>query len=221
MKKVILSGFGTEDTHHLLHTLRWGHDGNLYMNQAVYIHSHIETPYGVRRLNAGGVWQFRPETRRLEVFTRGMWNSWGHHFDRFGQSFQTDGAGGQGIYVAFPGVAYDPAPGAARTLQGLNPGSPKYCGLEIVSGSHLPDDWQGSLITCDFRAHRVVRFSVAPLRPAPAKPPGSCPTSSRRPTPPSAPSTASRGRTARSTSPTGTTPSFSTARSISATRAAT
>ena len=54
----------------LLHTLRWGHDGNLYMNQAVYIHSHVETPYGVRRLNAGGVWQFRPDTRRLEVFTR-------------------------------------------------------------------------------------------------------------------------------------------------------
>jgi putative heme-binding domain-containing protein len=161
-RRVILSGFGTEDTHHLLHTLRWGHDGNLYMNQAVYIHSHIETPYGVRRLNAGGVWQFRPDTRKLEVFTRGMWNSWGHHFDRFGQSFQTDGAGGQGVYVSFPGAAYDPAPGAARVLQGLNPGSPKYCGLEIVSGSHLPDDWQGSLITCDFRAHRVCRFTLAP-----------------------------------------------------------
>src|SRR5437762_9160146 len=30
-RRVVLSGFGTEDTHHLLHTLRWGHDGNLYM----------------------------------------------------------------------------------------------------------------------------------------------------------------------------------------------
>ena len=61
-RRVVLSGFGTEDTHHILHTLRWGHDGNLYFNQSVYIHSHIETPHGVRRLNGGGIWQFRPDT---------------------------------------------------------------------------------------------------------------------------------------------------------------
>ena len=42
----------------------------LYMNQSVYIHSHIETPHGVRRLNAGGIWQLRPETMKLEVFAR-------------------------------------------------------------------------------------------------------------------------------------------------------
>src|SRR5271154_5535351 len=78
-RRVVLSGFGTEDTHHMVHTLRWGHDGNLYFNQSVYIHSHIETPYGVRRLNAGGIWQFRPEKLKLEVYVRGFWNSWGHH----------------------------------------------------------------------------------------------------------------------------------------------
>jgi putative membrane-bound dehydrogenase-like protein len=43
-RRVVLSGFGSEDTHHLLHTLRWGHDGSLYMNQSIYIHSHVETP---------------------------------------------------------------------------------------------------------------------------------------------------------------------------------
>jgi putative heme-binding domain-containing protein len=161
-RRVVLSGFGTEDTHHLLHTLRWGHDGNLYFNQSVYIHSHVETPWGVRRLNAGGIWQFRPDTLRLEVFVRGFWNSWGHDFDRWGQSFITDGAGGEGVAVGFPGAAYNPTPYASRTLKGLNPGSPKYCGLEIVSGGHLPADWQGNLITNDFRAHRVCRFRLAP-----------------------------------------------------------
>ncbi|MBT4844095.1 MAG: sorbosone dehydrogenase, partial [Planctomycetaceae bacterium] len=29
-RRVVLSGFGSEDTHHLLHTLRWGPDGWLY-----------------------------------------------------------------------------------------------------------------------------------------------------------------------------------------------
>lgn len=160
-RRVILSGFGTEDTHHILHTLRWGYDGCLYMNQSIYIHSHIETPHGVRRLNAGGVWRFRPETMELDVFDYGLVNSWGHHFDRFGQHFQTDGAGGEGINYAIPGAYYFTTAYPARILRGLNPGSPKHCGLEVADGRHLPDDWQGSLLTNDFRGNRVCRFVVS------------------------------------------------------------
>ena len=159
--RVVLSGFGTEDTHHILHTLRWGPDGMLYMNQSIYIHSHIETPHGVRRLNAGGIWQFRPETMKLEVFARGFVNAWGHAFDDYGVSFATDGAGGEGINYVVPGASYVTAFGAERILNGLNPGSPKLCGLEIVSGRHLPDDWQGNLIANDFRGHRVCRYIVS------------------------------------------------------------
>jgi putative heme-binding domain-containing protein len=161
-RRVILSGFGTEDTHHMVHTLRWGHDGRLYFNQSIYIHSHIETPYGPRRLGGGGVWQFRPETRRLEVFARGWWNPWGHHFDRWGQSFVTDGAGTEGVNPVIVGASYTATPHESRVLQGLNPGHPKYCGCEILSGRHLPEHWRGNLITNDFRGHRVCRFMLAP-----------------------------------------------------------
>src|SRR5579871_1651202 len=31
-KRVVLSGFGTEDTHHIVHTLYWGVDGQLYFD---------------------------------------------------------------------------------------------------------------------------------------------------------------------------------------------
>lgn len=159
-RRIVLSGFGTEDTHHILHTLRWGHDGYLYFNQSIYIHSHIETPWGVRRLNAGGIWQFRPETLELGVFMRGLVNTWGHHFDRYGQSFATDGAGGEGINYIIPGAYYFTAADAPEILHGLNPGSPKHCGLEIVDTPMLPPDWQGSAITNDFRGHRVCRFKL-------------------------------------------------------------
>ena len=159
-RRVVLSGFGSEDTHHLLHTLRWGHDGALYMNQSIYIHSHVETPFGVRRLGGGGIWRFRPDTMQLDVLCRGFVNPWGHHFDYWGQSFATDGAYREGINYVFPGSVFVTAPGAKRFVTGLNPGSPKHCGLEIVGGGHLPDDWQGNMITNDFRAHRVCRFVV-------------------------------------------------------------
>ena len=157
-RKVVLSGFGTEDTHHILHTLRWGHDGLLYFNQSIYIHSHIETPHGVRRLGGGGIWEFRPETLELDVFIRGLVNPWGHHFDRWGQSFATDGAGGEGINYCLPGAYYSTAPDAVRILTGLNPGSPKDCGLEFLSGRHLPEEWRGQVLTNDFRGNRVCRY---------------------------------------------------------------
>jgi putative heme-binding domain-containing protein len=159
--QIILSGFGTEDTHHILHTFRWGHDGMLYFNQSIYIHSHIETPWGVRRLGGGGIWQFRPESWQLEVLCRGFVNSWGHHFDDWGQSFATDGAYVEGINYVFPGSVFVSAPGATRILKGLNPGSPKHCGLEVVSGRHLPEEWRGNMLTNDFRGNRVCRFVIS------------------------------------------------------------
>ena len=51
----------------------------------------------MKRLNAGGIWRFNPDTRELDVFARGWINPWGHAFDKYGQSFVTDGANGEGI----------------------------------------------------------------------------------------------------------------------------
>lgn len=160
-RRVVLSGFGTEDTHHLLHTFRWGPAGYLWMNQSIYIHSHVETPYGVRRLLGGGMWHYRPESGRLEVFMKGLVNPWGSIIDDWGQSFMTDGAGGNGINFVFPRSVFQTSPGASRVLRGLNPGQPKHCGLEIVTGRHVPEDWQGTLLAPDFRGHRINRFKLS------------------------------------------------------------
>lgn len=161
-RRVVLSGFGTEDTHHLIHTLRWGPDGCVYFNQSIYIHSSVDTAYGTRHLDGGGIWRYRPETGELEVFCRGFVNPWGHVFDAYGQSLVTDGAYFEGINYAFPDSVFVTAPGATRWLSGMNPGSPKHCGLTILSGSHIPEQWQGDLVTCDFRSHRVCRFTIRP-----------------------------------------------------------
>ena len=160
-RTVVLSGFGTEDTHHLVHTLKWGPEGMMWFNQSIYIHSHVETAYGIRRMLGGGMWHFRPETRRLEPFMLGLVNPWGHAIDEWGQSFLTDGAGGEGINFVFPRSVFKTSPGASRTLSGLNPGQPKHCGLEIASGSHVPKDWVGTLMAPDFRGHRINRFQLS------------------------------------------------------------
>ncbi|QHT71988.1 c-type cytochrome [Rhodocytophaga rosea] len=159
-KRVVLKGFGTADTHHLIHTFRWGPEGKLYFNQSIYIYSHIETPMGVKRLEGGGVWQLQPKTLDLNIYAKGLINPWGLQFDRWGQSFLTDGAGNEGINYAFPGATFVTSPGAERLIRGLNPGQPKHSGLDVVSGRHMPESWLGSVITNDFRANRINRFTL-------------------------------------------------------------
>jgi putative heme-binding domain-containing protein len=159
-KRRILNGFGTADAHHLIHTFRWGPEGLLYFNQSIYIYSHVETPSGVKRLEGGGVWELNPKKLELDIYAKGLINPWGLQFDRWGQSFLTDGAGAEGINYAFPGATFVTSPGATRILRGLNPGQPKHSGLDVISGRHLPDSWQGSVITNDFRANRINRFRL-------------------------------------------------------------
>ena len=47
-----------------------------------------------------------PRRWSWSVFIRGLVNPWGHQFDRWGQSFATDGAGGEGINYCLPGAYY-------------------------------------------------------------------------------------------------------------------
>ncbi len=159
-RRAVLSGFGNTDTHHMIHTLRWGPGGHLYFNQSVYIDSHVETPWGVRQLTAGGIWRYRPETARLEVYSRGLCNPWGHAFDRWGQSFATDGAGSGNIYWEFPGAVHQYAHQVDRVLPRPGAARPKACGLEVASGRHLPESFRGTFITTDYRVNRVICFQL-------------------------------------------------------------
>ena len=161
-KRRVLSGFGTEDTHHNLHTLRRGPDGKLWMNQSIYTRTDTETPNGLLRLKSGGIMRFDPRQEKIETVFYGWCNPWGHQFDTFGQSFVTDGAGGGGINWGLPGAMYFTYANAEKILGSISPGSyPKFCGLEVIGSPNFPAEWQGNMITCDFRAHRVVRFAVS------------------------------------------------------------
>src|SRR5690606_11562559 len=84
-RRKILDGFGTGDTHHLIHTFRWGPEGRLYFNQSIYIHGHVETPRGIRRLEGGGVWKIEPPALELDVYATGLVKPRWLRFARFGQ----------------------------------------------------------------------------------------------------------------------------------------
>lgn len=158
--KVIYTGFGHSDVHHTLHSMRWTPWGDLHFIQSIYINTFIETAFGPRRLNGSGIWQFRPETERLEVFSTGLVNAWGEALNDWGQIFATDGAGSQQPSFVFPGSAHVTAVGSDRILDGLMFGKPKNTAAEFITGTHIPYNLRGSLLANDYRANRTVRYKI-------------------------------------------------------------
>ncbi|MEQ1862063.1 MAG: PVC-type heme-binding CxxCH protein [Chthoniobacteraceae bacterium] len=88
--RVLLDGWGFQDTHETLNTFRWGPDGWLYGCHGVFTHSAVGkpgTPDGGRvKINAG-YWRYHPQRHEFEVFAEGTSNPWGIDFDARGQLF--------------------------------------------------------------------------------------------------------------------------------------
>jgi putative membrane-bound dehydrogenase-like protein len=88
--KILLDGWGYQDTHETLNTFRWGPDGWLYGCHGVFTHSNVGKPGASdaerTKINAG-FWRYQPVRHEFEVFAHGTSNSWGIDFDKHGQLF--------------------------------------------------------------------------------------------------------------------------------------
>jgi putative heme-binding domain-containing protein len=156
-RRVVLGGFGNGDSHQTINSFIWSPGGELYLGQGDGIESRVETPWGPSQLFQAGFYRFRP--RRLQLHPllddfMGPGNPWGVAFDRWGQIFSIDGAGG---------VTYL-SPGQVPTTHRLRldtigkPGG--YCGIGYLDGRNLPESLRGDFVVGDYKANRVQRFSV-------------------------------------------------------------
>ncbi len=146
-QRILLHGFGTEDSHHSIHAWTWGPDGALYFQEGTFLHSQVETPYGPRRLAYAGVWRYEPRTEKLDVFVSYPFaNPWGHVIDRWGQNFISDASNGYNYWgTAFSGHVDYPRkqkPMQEWTLTRVRPTS----GSEFVRSRHFPDSAQGNFL---------------------------------------------------------------------------
>ena len=90
--QVLLDGWGYQDTHETLNSLRWGPDGWLYGTHGVFTHSNVGKPGAPdeqrQKINAG-VWRYHPTRHKFEVFAHGTSNPWGIDFNDYGHPFIT------------------------------------------------------------------------------------------------------------------------------------
>ncbi|MBI4664070.1 MAG: c-type cytochrome [Verrucomicrobia bacterium] len=157
--RVVLSGFGTGDSHQNINSFTWSPGGELFFCQGHNIYSRIETAEGIRRLDRAGVWRFRPATLQLDSFfheSNGPLNPWGVVFDSWGRPILVDGCC-IGIFDLLP-VMVPNKP--SERYQPLWQGK-KICGVDLLSGRHYSDDEQGIMVGGTFFNNAVGRWRLS------------------------------------------------------------
>jgi putative membrane-bound dehydrogenase-like protein len=96
--EVHLQGFGLEDTHSVVNSLRFGPDGWLYAAQGSTVTGHITRPgvdSGKEPVHSMGqlIWRYHPETRRYEIFAEGGGNAFGVEIDAKGRIYSGHNGG--------------------------------------------------------------------------------------------------------------------------------
>jgi putative membrane-bound dehydrogenase-like protein len=171
--RVVLTGFGREDTHELVNSFCWGPDGWLYMTHGVFTNSKVRRPGQPEsegfKFDAG-IGRARPVRQTLlsvgsekqagvpaspswefEVFADGTSNPWGCDYDAAGNFF---------VSACVIDHFFHMAPGGIYVRQGGAPENPyayeqlpsivkhkhfraAYAGVQIYQGGRYPADTHG------------------------------------------------------------------------------
>jgi putative heme-binding domain-containing protein len=175
--EVVLSGFGLEDTHSVINSLRWGPDGWLYACQGSTVTASIMRP-GLDKeplVHTLGqqIWRYHPETRRFEVFSEGGGNAFGCEIDSKGRVFSGHNGGNtrgfhymQGAYLQKGFDKHGPLsnPYAFGYFPPMpHPDVDRFTHNFIVyDGGSLPAAYQGKLFGIEPLQGRVVESEITP-----------------------------------------------------------
>ncbi|RRB07255.1 PVC-type heme-binding CxxCH protein [Larkinella rosea] len=163
VREVILTGFGSEDSHHATHAFTYGQDGALYFNEGTFLNSQVETPYGPVRSYSGATYRFEPRTARLfHYISYPYYNPWGSIFDKWGTHLIGDASDGSNYFAPpMTGQVTYPAKHPRINMFTETRVRPT-AGIEIVSSRQFPENAQGDFLVNNnigfqgTKQHRIV-----------------------------------------------------------------
>ncbi|GIW81802.1 MAG: L-sorbosone dehydrogenase [Gemmatales bacterium] len=175
--EVHLQGFGLEDTHSVVNSLRFGPDGWLYAAQGSTVSGRVRRPdqdeKDERHSMGQQIWRYHPETRRYETFAEGGGNAFGVEIDSKGRIFSGHNGGNtrgfayvQGGYFQkgfskhgplsnpfafgyFPAMKHEKVPRFTHNFI-------------IYEGTGLPERYRGRLFGVEPLQRRVVMSRITP-----------------------------------------------------------
>ena len=158
-RRVLLTGFGTGDTHQNINSFTWSPGGELLFCQGLHAFSRVETPWGISRLDEHGSWRLRPKRLQLHAHRRTAsgGNPWGIAFGNWGEPFIK--SNGYGISELLPGMVQTEFIssywGGAMTIGNTQI---KSMIIEFAESPHLPDEIQGDMLIAGYFGHIIDRF---------------------------------------------------------------
>ncbi|RAK03182.1 putative membrane-bound dehydrogenase-like protein [Larkinella arboricola] len=157
-QEVLMSGFGTHDSHQTINSFLWSPGGELFFSQGHSIYSRVETAWGVQKADRAAIWRYRPLRRQLDNFLDGSTasvNPWGMNFGEWGEMFHK--ANDPELFYTVPGLVKT----AHRAL--LPPiGKLVIKGsiIEMIRTKHLPDDLKGDFILAGYYNNKIERMRI-------------------------------------------------------------
>jgi glucose/arabinose dehydrogenase len=153
--------FGTRDTHGMVNSFTLLPDGWVYACHGFSNDSKVKGKDGHEvHMNSGSTFRFRPDGRRIEVFTRGQVNPFGMTHDAWFNLYTADchskpmtqlirGA----VYESF-GKPHDGL-GFGPNMIGHDHASTGLCGLAWYEADHFPKEYQGTMFLGNVVTSRV------------------------------------------------------------------
>ncbi len=188
--KILLDGWGYQDTHETLNSFIWGPDGWLYGCHGVFTHSRVGkpgTPDAQRVPINAGIWRYHPTRNIFEVFAHGTSNPWGLDYNANGDFFIEacviphmwhiiqNGRYARQAGVHFNPDTYDDIKTIAlhRHYVGATPhggngrsdsagGGHAHSGLMCYQGGLWPKEYEGKLFMGNLHGHRFNVDVVTP-----------------------------------------------------------
>ena len=141
VKKRMLQGLSSADTHHSANAMVIGPGGWLYWSRGIFNIANMETPTRTYRSGRSGVHRFNPRTFEVEFHFPIGPNPHGDVFDRWGFQFANDGTSGTGSYVNIGhGVG---------NKQWFRKRVRPVSATAILSSPHFPEANNGNFLICN------------------------------------------------------------------------
>jgi putative heme-binding domain-containing protein len=158
-RTVLFKGFYAADSHQNINSFVWGPGGEMLFCQGLHVYAHVETPWGVEKLDKAGVWRMREKRGRLDPYLgddMGPQNPYGVVFDDYGQPIMVAG-NGQGVYYMVPAMI------RTRHFQQyaqIWTKTNKLAGADILETAALPENVQGVMVAGGFLNNAVYWFQI-------------------------------------------------------------
>ncbi len=176
--EVLLEGFGLEDSHSLINSLRFGPDGWLYGAQGSTVSAVVRKPNSnepaIKTLGQQ-IWRYHPERRIFEVYAEGGGNTFGCEIDSKGRVFSGHNGGDTRGFHYVQGGFYRKGFGKHGPLS--NPYTFGFFenikhhnvarfthNFIVYEESQLPEGYRGKLFGIEPLQGQVVRSNIHPFQ---------------------------------------------------------